>query len=86
MLAILGLPQHLVFFTEKEEEEEVPVNQRKDPFNISNDEYYNPRVANDTALRTNVGGNIAQLSVIPALFYQSMCVAYNVCLQLIATR
>ena len=45
-------------FPEKEEEDDDDknTNQRKDPFNISNDEYYNPKQANDSILRTNVGG------------------------------
>jgi len=46
--------------TEKEEEDEEidDSNQSKDPFNISNDEYYNPKIATDTALRTNLGGTL----------------------------
>ncbi|KAI1299211.1 Transcription initiation factor TFIID subunit 1 [Halotydeus destructor] len=38
----------------------------KDPFNISNDEYYNPKMTTDTALKPNVGGNLIQHSI-PAL-------------------
>lgn len=33
----------------------------KDPFNMSNDEYYNPKLATDNALRTNLGGSILQV-------------------------
>ena len=38
----------------------------KDPFNISNDEYYNPKMTQDVALKPNVGGNLIQHSI-PAL-------------------
>ncbi|RWS29199.1 transcription initiation factor TFIID subunit 1-like protein [Leptotrombidium deliense] len=38
----------------------------KDPFNISNDEFYNPKLTQDTALRPTVGGNLIQHSI-PAL-------------------
>lgn len=39
---------------------------QKDPYNISNDEYYNPRQAQDSALKPNVGGNLIQHSI-PAI-------------------
>lgn len=50
-------------FSEKEEEDDDDknTNQRKDPFNISNDEYYNPKIATDNVLRTNVAGKGAGL-------------------------
>ena len=48
----------LILYTFKEEEEE---NQHRDPFNLSNDEYYNPKLATDTALRTNAGGTLIQV-------------------------
>ena len=53
-------------YVEKEEEDEDDKNssQRKDPFNLSNDEYYNPKIATDNALRTNVGGTQCQLFII----------------------
>ncbi|XP_067949949.1 transcription initiation factor TFIID subunit 1-like [Watersipora subatra] len=47
---------------EEEDDDDKNSNQRKDPFNISNDEYYNPKIATDNALRTNVGGNLIQHS------------------------
>ena len=43
-----------------------PTNTEKDPFNISNDEYYNPKLTTDVALKPNVGGNLIQHSI-PAL-------------------
>ncbi|GIX95370.1 transcription initiation factor TFIID subunit 1 [Caerostris extrusa] len=43
-----------------------PQNMKKDPFNISNDEYYNPKMTQDTALKPNVGGNLIQHSI-PAI-------------------
>ncbi|KAL3880165.1 hypothetical protein ACJMK2_032430 [Sinanodonta woodiana] len=46
---------------EKEEEEETPV-MNKDPFNISNDEYYNPKLM-ETSLRSGIGGNLIQHSI-----------------------
>lgn len=52
---------------EEEEEKEITPNvQRKDPFNLSNDEYYNPKLTMDNALRTNMGGSLIQHST-PAL-------------------
>ena len=41
-----------------------PTDVEKDPFNISNDEYYNPKLTTDVAL--NVGANLIQHSI-PAL-------------------
>lgn len=38
----------------------------KDPFNISNDEYYNPKLNQDAALKPTVGANLIQHSL-PAL-------------------
>jgi transcription initiation factor TFIID subunit 1 len=38
----------------------------KDPFNISNDEFYNPKLTQDTALKPTVGANLIQHSL-PAL-------------------
>lgn len=52
-----------------EQEQEAPVVQttvQKDPWNISNDEYYNPKMTTDTALKPNAGGNLIQHSI-PAL-------------------
>jgi len=43
-----------------------PQTLEKDPFNISNDEYYNPKLTQDTALKPTVGGNLIQHSI-PAL-------------------
>ncbi|CAG2164848.1 unnamed protein product [Oppiella nova] len=43
-----------------------PTNTEKDPFNISNDEYYNPKLTTDVALKPNVGANLIQHSI-PAL-------------------
>ncbi|XP_035205757.1 transcription initiation factor TFIID subunit 1-like isoform X1 [Stegodyphus dumicola] len=43
-----------------------PQNIKKDPFNISNDEYYNPKMTQDSALKPNVGGNLIQHSI-PAI-------------------
>ncbi|CAG2104510.1 unnamed protein product [Medioppia subpectinata] len=43
-----------------------PTNTEKDPFNISNDEYYNPKLTTDVALKSNVGANLIQHSI-PAL-------------------
>lgn len=43
-----------------------PANIEKDPFNISNDEYYNPKMTTDVALKPNVSGNLIQHSI-PAL-------------------
>ncbi|GFY78151.1 transcription initiation factor TFIID subunit 1 [Trichonephila inaurata madagascariensis] len=43
-----------------------PQSIKKDPFNISNDEYYNPKMTQDTALKPNVGGNLIQHSI-PAI-------------------
>ncbi|XP_029644075.1 transcription initiation factor TFIID subunit 1 isoform X1 [Octopus sinensis] len=52
---------------EEEEEKEIPTStQRKDPFNLSNDEFYNPKLTMDNALRTNMGGSLIQHST-PAL-------------------
>ncbi|XP_054711819.1 transcription initiation factor TFIID subunit 1-like [Uloborus diversus] len=42
----------------------------KDPFNISNDEFYNPKMTQDTALKPNVGGNLIQHSI-PAIELRS---------------
>ena len=36
--------------------------QTKDPFNISNDEHYNPKVM-DNALRPNIGSSLIQVCV-----------------------
>ncbi|XP_067663597.1 transcription initiation factor TFIID subunit 1-like isoform X1 [Haliotis asinina] len=44
---------------EKEEEEQTI--QRKDPFNLSNDEYYNPKVM-DNSLRSTLGSSLIQHS------------------------
>ena len=44
-----------------QDEEETAVN--KDPFNISNDEYYNPRLANDAALKANLGITLLQVNL-----------------------
>jgi transcription initiation factor TFIID subunit 1 len=52
-----------------EQEQEVappPTTIQRDPFNISNDEYYNPKMTTDTALKPNAGGNLIQHSI-PAL-------------------
>lgn len=52
-----------------EQEPEVappPTTIQRDPFNISNDEYYNPKLTTDTALKPNAGGNLIQHSI-PAL-------------------
>ncbi|XP_037277230.1 TATA-box binding protein associated factor 1 isoform X2 [Rhipicephalus microplus] len=38
----------------------------KDPYNISNDEFYNPKLTQDSALKPNVGGNLIQHSI-PAI-------------------
>lgn len=38
----------------------------KDPFNISNEELYNPKLTQDSALKPTVGGNLIQHSI-PAL-------------------
>ena len=38
----------------------------KDPFNISNDEFYNPKLTQDAALKPTVGANLIQHSI-PAL-------------------
>ena len=43
-----------------QEEEETVVN--KDPFNLSNDEYYNPKLANDAALKANLGITLLQVT------------------------
>ncbi|XP_071041821.1 transcription initiation factor TFIID subunit 1 isoform X2 [Parasteatoda tepidariorum] len=43
-----------------------PQNTKTDPFNISNDEYYNPKMTQDSALKPNVGGNLIQHSI-PAI-------------------
>ncbi|XP_055929152.1 transcription initiation factor TFIID subunit 1-like [Argiope bruennichi] len=43
-----------------------PQSKEKDQFNISNDEYYNPKMTQDTALKPNVGGNLIQHSI-PAI-------------------
>ena len=43
-----------------------PTDIAKDPFNISNDEFYNPKLTTDTALKPNVGANLIQHSI-PAL-------------------
>ncbi|XP_022251880.1 transcription initiation factor TFIID subunit 1-like isoform X3 [Limulus polyphemus] len=43
-----------------------PQNVEKDPFNISNDQYYNPKMTQDSALKPNVGGNLIQ-HAIPAV-------------------
>ena len=32
-----------------------------DPFNISNDEYYNPKLSTDSALGRNIGGALVQV-------------------------
>ncbi|CAH1777107.1 unnamed protein product [Owenia fusiformis] len=48
---------------EEEKEEEMP---NKDPFNISNDEYYNPKLTQENALRTNIGATLIQHST-PAI-------------------
>ncbi|XP_064482007.1 transcription initiation factor TFIID subunit 1-like isoform X2 [Ornithodoros turicata] len=41
-------------------------NMEKDPYNISNDEFYNPKLTQDSALKPNVGGNLIQHSI-PAI-------------------
>lgn len=43
-----------------------PQTVEKDQFNISNDEYYNPKMTQDSALKPNVGGNLIQHSI-PAI-------------------
>ena len=46
-------------------EQEEPSNlENKDLYNLSNDEYYNPRLATDNALRTNLGGVIQVYSIL----------------------
>ncbi|ESP02189.1 hypothetical protein LOTGIDRAFT_212720 [Lottia gigantea] len=45
---------------EDKDEDELSV-QTKDPFNLSNDEYYNPKIM-DNALRSNIGGVLIQHS------------------------
>lgn len=40
-----------------------PQDMKKDPFNISNDEYYNPKLTQDTALKPTVGGHLIQHSI-----------------------
>nr|KAG5705427.1 hypothetical protein BaRGS_004554 [Batillaria attramentaria] len=51
-----------------EDKEEVPsAVQTKDPYNLSNDEHYNPKVM-DNALRPNIGSSLIQASVIPLLW------------------
>ena len=37
--------------------------QTKDPFNISNDEHYNPKVM-DNALRPNIGSSLIQVCIV----------------------
>lgn len=39
-----------------------PENVDDNPFNISNDEFYNPKLTQDVALKPNVGGNLIQHS------------------------
>ncbi|KAK2177894.1 hypothetical protein NP493_573g01008 [Ridgeia piscesae] len=52
----------------KEEEEEIEEEpntlQSRNPFNLSNDEYYNPKLTTDNALRTNLGGGLLQHSTV----------------------
>ncbi|XP_064607804.1 transcription initiation factor TFIID subunit 1-like isoform X1 [Liolophura sinensis] len=43
---------------EEKEDDDTSSVQSKDPFNLSNDEYYNPKLTTDTALRTNIGGSL----------------------------
>lgn len=40
-----------------------PQDMKKDPFNISNDEFYNPKLTQDTALKPTVGGHLIQHSI-----------------------
>ncbi|KAK7495279.1 hypothetical protein BaRGS_00013461, partial [Batillaria attramentaria] len=55
-----------------EDKEEVPsAVQTKDPYNLSNDEHYNPKVM-DNALRPNIGSSLIQASVIPLLWVMSL--------------
>ncbi|KAI0232494.1 Transcription initiation factor TFIID subunit 1 [Lamellibrachia satsuma] len=45
-------------------EEEPNTLQSRNPFNLSNDEYYNPKLTTDNALRTNLGGGLLQHSTV----------------------
>jgi len=56
---------------EEEDDDDKNSNVRKDPFNISNDEYYNPKLATDSVLRTNVGGKIIPNNIRVALEWAS---------------
>ncbi|ELU04183.1 hypothetical protein CAPTEDRAFT_225982 [Capitella teleta] len=47
---------------EEEVEEEEETLQLKDPFNLSNDEYYNPKLTTDSALGRNMGASLIQHS------------------------
>ncbi|KAL5010007.1 hypothetical protein ScPMuIL_012312 [Solemya velum] len=46
---------------EEKEEDDAPNVQNKDPFNLSNDKYYNPKMM-DNALKSNIGGSLIQHS------------------------
>lgn len=54
---------------EKEQEKEMPI-QNKDPFNLSNDESYNPKLSSDQTLGRNLGVAIVQHST-PAVELRS---------------
>ena len=47
---------------EVEEQEEESTIQNKDPFNLSNDEYYNPKLTTENALGRNLGCSVIQHS------------------------
>ena len=62
-----------------QEEEETPIN--KDPFNLSNDEYYNPKMANDAALKSNLGAALMQVQIdYSSTFSYSLYNQSDVCL------
>ena len=44
-------------------QEEPNTIQSRNPFNLSNDEYYNPKLTTDNALRTNLGVSLIQVDI-----------------------
>lgn len=50
-------------------QDDAPNVQNKDPFNLSNDKYYNPKMM-DNALKSNIGGSLIQVRNVFFFNYQ----------------
>ena len=62
---------------DEEAEEEI---QNLDPYNMSNDEFYNPKMAADAALRTNSGMTLIQVRKINDMFLNNNFICHNLIL------